>query len=77
MVYVPAPIANAGEEVIVYNYRKRGKSEGTWEHGKISSLAYGNSFGRWSWKYTVMLGRYSGTNRPMFLYVGDDRIKKI
>lgn len=67
-----------GDKVMVENYRSRYKP---WENGTIHATKIGvNKDGVCRVAYDVMLdrrgnGRYG--NRPIWLYVGDDKIRKI
>jgi hypothetical protein len=73
-IIIPAPIANFGDTVLVYNYRH----DHGWEEGIVSGLEYKNCFGgRFSWTYSVRTVRVSSSGRGVVLYVGDDKIRRI
>ena len=75
---IPDPVANHGEAVMVHNYRSKPK-DGTklWERGTVKRLAYKNSFGGFDWHYGVLLDRRSASDNPIWLYVGDEGIRRI
>ena len=69
---IPNPIANYGDVVMVVNYRSKYEP---WEEGVVKRLSYENSFGDFSWSYNVLLSRRSKAGNPIWLYVGNKRIK--
>jgi hypothetical protein len=74
---IPDPAVNYGDSVMVHNYRsKRKDGLKLWEEGVVRGLSYRNDLGEFSWYYEVMLVRRSNKNKVMWLYVGDDEIKK-
>lgn len=74
MINIPAPIANFGDLVMVYNYRH----DHGWEEGKVADLVYKNSFGgKFSWSYSVRTTRIAKSGYGVTLYVGDENIKKV
>ena len=70
---IPNPVAKHGEKVIVENYRA---TPGTWENGVVVNLGYENRYGKFSWSYDIKLERESKKGNPIFLYVGDDKIRR-
>lgn len=65
------PKAKYGDIVEVLNYRCKPYK---WEEGEVRTVAYKNDFGSYFyWTYNVYIRRGKG----LFLYVGDDKIRKI
>ena len=71
-ISIPAPIANYGERVRVYNSRRDVD-----EDGIIKGLEYRNLFGGcFSWCYIVKTIRIAKSGYPVKIYCGDDGIRK-
>jgi hypothetical protein len=66
------PVANYGQAVRVVNYRSSYRPV---EEGKVCALSYKSAFGeKLRWSYRVRLDRESRKGRPIYLYVGDEKI---
>ena len=76
---IPDPVANHGEKVLVHNYRSKPKDGSqVWEEGTVRAPSYETRYGKdkFHWSYEVVLERESAKGNGIWLYVGNDRIKR-
>lgn len=71
---IPTPAANYHDRVMVKNYRTK---DNRWEEGKVVSLNYSNTWGKFRWSYDVVLDRCGPSGGGIRLYVGCDKIKPV
>jgi hypothetical protein len=70
---IPDPKAHYEEFVLVLNYRA---NPARWEAGTVVGLRYENMHGSFHWSYDVRLERRSKAGNPLFLYVGNAKIRR-
>lgn len=73
-IAIPVPVAEFGERVLVYNYRKRSHQ---WETGVVTSLWYSRRYGAFSWRYEVATERKTKSGHHLRLVVPGEYIKPV